>query len=207
MSDLLKDSDKQPHLVMDADPFPIISHLSSQDRVGNYYNPGGRILTYIATPYFHERKDVMAARAFLVTLVQMDLLLDGGIHTYSPITAMLPLKGVFMKTPPTEETCLEVDKTVLIRCSEMRILQIPGWEESKGIRIETGFCNTFNIPIGYIHWEDIQNDRHKSSMLRACKLYELVYAKGMSLLSAFDQVKMQEVTGPQMRRLLECLLT
>ena len=196
-------------LLPDRDTPLSVGAMSTQERSGNYYNPGGRVLTYLAIPFHHPRKDVMIARAVVVSALQMAMLQMDKIHTYSPITACLPLSKVFFREHPDDDAFwLDFDKTLLIRCSEMRVVEIPGFEDSKGVRIEREFCEHYNIPVGRIEWDYLSESTGGGpyGMSRVCKFYKMVYGKGMSVMTAFDHAKLEPHMGNSMRGLIQCLL-
>ena len=69
------------------------------------------------------------------------------IHSNTPLVEYLGDKGA---------NWLERDFLVIMNCRAMHVLQLIGWEESKGVRSEIIFANRMGIPITMITWEEIE---------------------------------------------------
>lgn len=112
-------------------------------------------MIYLATPYSHPDKFIEIDRFEKVTKVAAKLLQEGH-HIISPITHGVPLCMVNTNLPSHfqfwEDYCIDL----LSRCEEMRILQLSGWERSRGVKAEIEFCNKHSIPISYINPDDIK---------------------------------------------------
>src|ERR1700752_1389041 len=73
-------------------------------------------------------------------------LLQAGYLIYSPIAETWNI-GKYAKIGGKWETWREKDLLLLSKCDRMLILQLEGWNESKGVKGEVKFCLTNNIPI------------------------------------------------------------
>jgi hypothetical protein len=76
-----------------------------------------------------------------------------GIVAISPITYGHTL--VKFVTMPTDwdfwrDFCL----SLLVKCDEMIVYQMPGWDKSRGIEEEMSFARDHNIPIKYKKYEE-----------------------------------------------------
>jgi len=101
-------------------------------------------LIYLATPYSHKDPQVREYRFFAARehLVQMNGLV------YSPIVHCHPIATVH-GMPKDAKYWRRHNYAVLERCSEMRILKLPGWDTSLGVKDETKFATSHNIPVTY----------------------------------------------------------
>jgi hypothetical protein len=93
-------------------------------------------LWYLASPYTHREKEKRVQR-FEQTTRAMKLLYEYGWIIFSPITHSHPLAelglGIDWKT-------WEVfDKSIMTTCKGIIVLQLEGWEDSAGIRVEVDY--------------------------------------------------------------------
>lgn len=102
---------------------------------------------YIASPYSHPDAEVRherysAAQRYLVHLLQERR------WAFSPI---VHCHDAAMKydLPRDHEFWLDFDAVLLRRASEMHILCIEGWQESKGIAHERLFARMLELPVRY----------------------------------------------------------
>ncbi len=100
-------------------------------------------LIYLASPYAHESPSVREARLEAVRHVCGRMVNDGKI-VMSPLVYLgeLAFKGVH---PP--QGWYAWDLQFLARSDELLVLQLPGWEDSKGVMVEIAGAQTKGIPV------------------------------------------------------------
>ena len=100
-------------------------------------------LIYLASPYAHDSAIVREARLDAVRYVCGKLVNEGKI-VLSPMvyTGELALRGYH---PP--QGWYAWDLQFLARADELLVLQLPGWEESKGVLVEIAAAQARNIPV------------------------------------------------------------
>ena len=105
-----------------------------------YVNPS---LMYLASPYAHPSAAVREARLEAARYVCGKMVDDGKI-VMSPLVYLgeLAYKGVH---PP--QGWYAFDLQLLARCDEMLVLQLPGWEDSRGVMVEIAGAQTKGIPV------------------------------------------------------------
>ena len=105
-----------------------------------YMNPS---MVYLASPYAHPSAAVREARLEAARYV-CGKLVDGGVIVMSPLVYLgeLAQKGVH---PP--QGWYAYDLQLLARCDELLVLQLPGWEDSKGVLAEVAGAQTKGMPI------------------------------------------------------------
>ncbi len=107
-------------------------------------------LIYLASPYASDSAAVREARLEAVRFV-CGKLVNGGKIVLSPMvyTGELALRGFY---PP--QGWYAFDLQFLARADELLVLQLPGWEQSKGILVEIAAAQTKNIPVRLMPLED-----------------------------------------------------
>ena len=100
-------------------------------------------LIYLASPYAHPSNRVQKARLEAVRYVCGQMVNEGKI-VMSPLVYLgeLAFKGVH---PP--QGWYAYDLQLLARSDELIVLQLPGWEDSKGVMVEIAGAQTKGIPI------------------------------------------------------------
>ena len=100
-------------------------------------------LIYLASPYAHPSNTVQKARLEAVRYVCGQMVNEGKI-VISPLVYLgeLAFKGVH---PP--QGWYAYDLQLLARSDELIVLQLPGWEDSKGVMVEIAGAQTKGIPI------------------------------------------------------------
>lgn len=105
-------------------------------------------LTYLACPYSHPSIDVRVAR-FQASARAAAFLIHRGFYVYSPITMTHPIDIVMAVEDETmgSDYWVNFDKAFMDVCSEMIILTISGWRESRGIKREIDYFKASDKPI------------------------------------------------------------
>ena len=112
-----------------------------------------RQIEYAASPYWHLRREVRRARATAAAAAVLEMIRHNEA-VFSPVvySAVLQEKDDF--SPP--EGWYDFDLNFLAVAAGMTILEIPGWEHSRGILIELGFAHAQKLPIRRMEWPKIR---------------------------------------------------
>lgn len=107
-------------------------------------------LIYLASPYAHPSASVREARLEAVRYVCGEMVNRGKI-VMSPLVYLgeLAYKGVHLP-----QGWYAFDLQLLARCDELVVLQLPGWEESKGVLAEVAGAQTKGMPIRLMSLEE-----------------------------------------------------
>jgi hypothetical protein len=105
-------------------------------------------MIFISSPYSHERKEVMHWRYVLASKYAAHLIANGQV-AFSPITyghTILQFKDL----PKTWEFWEGFCAKFLENASEMHVLKIAGYKESRGVKAEIAMAGEMGIPIRYV---------------------------------------------------------
>ena len=102
-------------------------------------------LIYLAVPYSHPSPAVRECRFELANLVAARLMREG-LHVFSPISHTHPI-ALAGQLPTGYDFWEKYDRAFLEVARELRVIRIPGWEESKGVQSEMRVANELGIPI------------------------------------------------------------
>lgn len=103
-------------------------------------------MIYLASPYSHpdpqvrESRHVAACKAAAYLMEQLDLVV------YSPIAHSHPIEQHLRRAKP-HEWWMRQCVAMLRRCEALYVLQLDGWEDSKGVGIEIHHARTLQMPI------------------------------------------------------------
>lgn len=111
------------------------------------------MLIYLASPYSHKDPAVMEHR-YEVACQAAGNLMKRGAAVFAPIAHSHHI-GQLLGEATNHEFWLRQDMAVLRHCTEMFVLMIPGWQESRGVREEIDFCTAHKIPISYVFPQDL----------------------------------------------------
>ena len=104
-------------------------------------------LIYLASPYSHQDPYIRIQRFERVCAWTASLLRKGGI-IFSPIAHSHPL--VRYGLPEDFEFWKRFDTTILSRCQELWVLELPGWRESKGVQSEIDIALEHDLSVWYL---------------------------------------------------------
>ena len=93
---------------------------------------------YIASPYSHKDPNVRTQR-YLEAMKYTAFLMQARIHCFSPIVHCHTMAELY-SLPKTFEFWKDYDETMLSHANCMRLLMLPGWEDSIGIAEEMKIC-------------------------------------------------------------------
>jgi len=105
---------------------------------------------YLASPYTHPRATVRHDR-YLKVRETTATLLKKEIHVYSPIVHCHDL-AVAHNLPKEFDFWCKYNKAMLSEAVALWVLQIPGWEDSKGVKWEIMQAHKLNIPVKTISY-------------------------------------------------------
>ena len=107
-------------------------------------------LIYLASPYAHPSPAIREARLEAVRYVCGQMVNEGKI-VMSPLVYLgeLAYKGVH---PP--QGWYAFDLQLLARCDELVVLQLPGWEDSRGVLVEIAGAQTKGLPVRLMSLDD-----------------------------------------------------
>lgn len=105
-------------------------------------------LCYLATPY--SKYEAGIHMAFVDASVFAAKLMQNGVKVYSPIAHMHPIAMYGNIDPLNHDIWLPFDEAIMTVCEALLVAEMPGWQESKGIRHEIKFFATRNRPIHYL---------------------------------------------------------
>ena len=105
-------------------------------------------LIYLASPYSHIHPHIMDRRHAAVCKAAANFLVSG--HTiYSPIAHMHPIQEI-AELPTDWDFWERFDTIMLQRCQRVWVLQIPGWDQSKGVAAEIAIAIGLGLPVEYV---------------------------------------------------------
>jgi hypothetical protein len=108
-------------------------------------------IIYLACPYSDPKMEVRVAR-FEASAHAAAHLIHEGLFVYSPITMTHPIDVVMAdegETMGSEYWC-DFDEAFMRVCSEMVILALPGWDQSRGIKREAEFFSAASKRVRYM---------------------------------------------------------
>lgn len=110
-------------------------------------------MIYIGQPYTHSDFEVMAARFKIAEFLTAEYMKAGDI-VYSPIVHCHKI-AVHYKMPTNWEFWEKYDLGILERCDTMRVLQMPGWDKSRGLQAEMKYAEENKKEIIFVSWDYI----------------------------------------------------
>jgi hypothetical protein len=105
---------------------------------------------YLASPYSHPDGSVREAR-FRAACEKAAALLRAGTLVYSPIVHSHPLAALGL--PGDWAFWAAHNQHMLGLCSALVVLQLPGWEQSRGIDAEVEMAQALRLPVRYEAWD------------------------------------------------------
>lgn len=115
-------------------------------------------VSYLGCPYNHNDKAVMERRYRLVNYYLTHFHKLGKL-VYSPLTHNIPMHKLGIEQ--TWDWWQTFDIAMLSRCNELIVLQLDGWQQSRGLTAEIDYASEHNIPIIYCE-PDIEILHHLS---------------------------------------------
>ena len=105
---------------------------------------------YLAQPYSHPRQSVRDWRVAQGLIVTAKLM-AAGLDVFSPVSHTSQLeKYLPNKLVKNHAFWMKQDIAILRHASELRVLMLPGWKKSKGVRKEIRIAKECLIKISYM---------------------------------------------------------
>lgn len=102
-------------------------------------------LIYLASPYSDDDQSVVEER-FQAVCAAAGRFMAAGRYVYSPIAHTHPIAKV--ATLPTDwEFWRGFDEAVISRATELWVLTLDGWDESRGVRAEIEIARRYGVAI------------------------------------------------------------
>lgn len=102
---------------------------------------------YIASPYTAKTKKKMKER-YAAVLNYLATCTSIGEVCFSPIVHSHPLTKYDL--PHTWDFWSKIDYVFIDQCSKVRVLKLPGWEDSKGIKAEVEYARFIGKTVEYV---------------------------------------------------------
>ena len=108
---------------------------------------------YLASPYSHSNPAIREDRYQRVSKVAGELIefYSGKKAIFCPIAHTVSIAAYSDLDDLDWEEFMDQDLVWLSTCDELYVLQLKGWEKSKGVRAEIKFAERLNIPITYFN--------------------------------------------------------
>lgn len=116
-------------------------------------------LVYVATPYSQYPGGIK--KAFDHACTATAELIRRGINAYSPIAHTHPIAIRGKIDPLDHEFWLSFDNAMMNASSELFVIEMAGWEKSKGIAAEIETFTKAKKPVSYLSWPDLELTRIK----------------------------------------------
>ena len=104
--------------------------------------------SYLASPYTHHSSLVREARFIAVCKAAAELMRSGKV-IFSPIAHSHPIDLHFDR-PESGDFWKNQDIQILRHASELIVLKLDGWIDSKGIQWEVHMAHELGIPVTYM---------------------------------------------------------
>ena len=111
-------------------------------------------MLYLASPWSHPDPFVRHQR-YTDALRATIALFRSGRTVYSPIIYSHQLHGAGVGTTGAFAEWEELDRAVIRSCSMVWVLQLEGWEASRGIKAELEIAAEFNLPVQFVTLDQV----------------------------------------------------
>jgi nucleoside 2-deoxyribosyltransferase len=108
-----------------------------------------RRIIYLAGPYTHPDPFVRENRYAALTEAAAKLIKDGHI-VFSPITHLHPVDAFLRPTEYDTDWWFALDEPFMAACTELVILTLDGWEDSKGTAAERAWFEERGLPVTFM---------------------------------------------------------
>ena len=105
-------------------------------------------MIYLASPYTHKDPFVREQR-YLATMQAFIELLKKKEYAISSILHCHELAKIG-DLPFNQQYWWAYNQELLLACSKLVILKLPGWEESEGVKMEKTLAESAGIPVTYL---------------------------------------------------------
>lgn len=104
-------------------------------------------MIYLAAPYSHASDIVRHQRFEQVTKIAASLVSSGQM-VFSPITHSHPMME-HAKLGAGWRTWEELDRKVMLVCTDVYVVMLPGWKESEGVMAEISLAKQMGLKVRY----------------------------------------------------------
>lgn len=108
------------------------------------------MILYLASPYSAPHSAARRKRYEAAVFSAASIIKERGEPVFSPIAHSHPI--ALHALDGTWETWAEMDLAIIALCRELVVLQLPGWEQSRGIAAEVAEAERLGIPVTYRSW-------------------------------------------------------
>jgi nucleoside 2-deoxyribosyltransferase len=112
-------------------------------------------LYYLASPYTHDDPKIRKQRAEEATVAAVTLL-KHDIFVFAPIPYNEPWEKY--NVPGHWDFWADFDKAFVSRMDGIIVLQIDGWDKSRGVKFEIEYAQEHDIPVFYLTPEQVKNN-------------------------------------------------
>jgi len=105
---------------------------------------------YLATPYSKYQHGITAA--FSVACSASARLIERGLAVYSPIAHSHPVASIGGLDPLDHSLWMPLNEPMMRAAHGLFVLEMPGWDTSKGVAAEIDNFRKQDKPIKYITW-------------------------------------------------------
>lgn len=111
---------------------------------------------YVGGPYTHADHSIRRERFDALTKIAADFVKQGHI-VYSPITHTHPIDLHFVRDDVhlSSDFWCDFDETFMSVCTEMVIVQLPGWDQSSGVKREREYFERRGLPVTFLDAENL----------------------------------------------------
>ena len=99
-------------------------------------------IVYLACPYSHPDAKVRKKR-LEASIDATRVLIAHGFHVFNPLAHSTAIDDDYVP----DAYWYELDLMLLVHCDLLMTLKLPGWEESKGVRMERALARRRGIPM------------------------------------------------------------
>jgi len=108
-------------------------------------------MIYLASPYSHPDFEIKVRR-FEEAAKAAAYLMNKGIIIFSPIAMTHPM-AIYGELPGHWDFWHRFDREYVKACSELWVLKLSGWEQSRGVRAEIELARSFGKKVSYFRPE------------------------------------------------------
>ena len=106
-------------------------------------------MIYLASPYSHESVHIRRLRYRMATQYAAECIITRQECVFSPIVYAHDMAELF-NLPFDAATWAGFNDEMQKACSTLRVLKLPGWEESKGVTAEIALAESLGQQIEYV---------------------------------------------------------
>lgn len=113
-------------------------------------------LIYLASPYtsFSSQHNAAAEQEarFKQVSSMAGQLMEQGMKVFCPIAHSHPIAKYSGINPTDGDFWINQDLAILEHCNKLIVYKMPGWEQSRGVKMEIEFANKHSIPVEYLEF-------------------------------------------------------